>query len=222
MLHQGSSAAPASWWTYWISRRTARACAAGRLETTRPPRQNLARGLALYAKQGAAERGLAAAGFADQPEYLALANAQGNRVDRTKRRDGRAQPAPPPTEQYREVTGLQQSVLAHAGKPDAAASCCAGAASYRRQSTVRFGSAAMVRSCGCRRAQISRAASQRGAKRQPGGGASGEGTLPGMPANPCVRGRDGRRAGRACKDGPDRPAPAASARFPLSGRHRSR
>ena len=60
-----------------MSLRRRRACLRRQAADDRAVEPDLARGLALQAEHGAAERGLAAAGFADEPEDLAAAESTG-------------------------------------------------------------------------------------------------------------------------------------------------
>ena len=141
---------------------------------------DFARGLALQAQHGAAERRLAAAGFADEAEDLAGPHRQADPADRAHRPAGSAAASG-----ARRRAARSRRAISRIGSRR---SSCADRSPARRKARNRPGARRPARSrCGGRSAQIGRASAQRGAKRQPGGARNGDGTAPGMPTNESAR-----------------------------------
>ena len=150
----------------------------GRPLTTAPSSRISPAALALQAQHGAAERRLAAAGFADETEDLAGPNRQADPANRAHRRHCAAAASALPAEQHGDVAQFEDRARRSCADPlrhivkhaiDPASGCPA-----------RLDAAGARRRPGARRLQ-------RGAKRQPGGQRSGDGTAPGMPTNDSAR-----------------------------------
>ena len=169
MLHHGSSAAPASWWTYWIARcaRAAPPRAAGR--STLVPSSRISPAVSrCRPRMVRPSVVLPQPDFADQRQDLAFLQIEADAVHGLHRRHGLAQEAacgrPAATETSRTLQdrrGVMRTARSARRRPSARMPC--GGA--RRE------------------AAPARTSRQRGANRQPGGRASGDGTMPGMPTN---------------------------------------
>src|SRR5258708_26288320 len=134
--------------------------------------QDLAGALALQAEDGAAQGGLAAARLAHQRQDLAFPQVEADLPYRLYGRHRLAQKALAAAQLHGDLMQGEDRRGVHA------------------YCTQRTSAPVPERPCGgCPALQTARTSAQRGAKRQPGGGASGEGTEPGMPGN------EGARAG---------------------------
>src|SRR5262249_12043970 len=112
----------------------------------------------------------AAAGFADQPERLAMADLEVDAVNRVEAGDLAAEQTAREGKPLAQLRHLEQRLaLGRLGLRVVAA---------WRQAT--FGAASISRSAGCATRHSSVAKPQRGAKRQPGGGLISRGTTPAM------------------------------------------
>src|SRR5215467_6173794 len=173
---------------------------------------DLPSGLALDAKQRAPERGLTAARLTDKAEGFSRPQGQGNARHRLHRQDHWPQPPPLAAQQNRDVSRLERrsnflpskfiwphSLWPHSLWPHSLWHARAHEPSLWRSSaslqlTKRPG--ASLTSRGVRRLHCAWAKLQRGLKRQPAGGARGEGTRPWMPMSGTER--SGWQASSAC------------------------
>ena len=115
MLHQGSSAAPASWCTYCTARLASRARSRGRPLTTRPSSRispPVSRWMPSRVRPSVV---LPQPEFADQPQHLAGPQRQATPAHRPHRQHWRPQPALLPAEQHDDVARLEDGLAgAHA------------------------------------------------------------------------------------------------------------
>src|ERR1700752_4784895 len=137
---------------------------------------DLTRGRLDQPQHAACHRRFAAAGLANQPQCFALAQAEAHSVDRMHDADPAAQDACANRIMFDEVGDLEQGILlAH----DAAAISAA------RQHAAKW-LPPNFSSGGYSARQRSTASGQRGAKAQPGGSRTSEGTVPGISASRAV------------------------------------
>ena len=185
-----------------MPRRTSRICLASAMRDVDAVETDRAGGRLLEPEDGAADGGLAAAGFADQAERLARRDRERHVVDRLHRRDLRGEEAGA-AERHREVfaqcVDLQQRLGEFSrgrnggrlrARPGRIPAC--RPRSPRRGCRPRRGrgrSRATGRSAAHRRPARY---GQRGAKRQPSGGERRSGGRPSMVSSRTPRGRSSR------------------------------